>query len=324
MRKLNQNEINLINSDLAPFEKFIERKGWITDAFSTKYAGISIKAEEDAVLKGANGDTYLEGGKGRKRVIRLKESIFNDEKKRARTLYHELGHAILGLTSNNKDIVNRILESLVSTKKQNSEVLQEDTVIYLDGLNLLEEYLVEKFSIAMLQNAKGIPEPKKERCQHQKISGNYIYYATFDTNYGIFESLCDKFVGKTYGNLSNSIKASLSEEYFTGFFEKYDNVELMKILGNLGHIKRAIYSYAGHDKSRSTYAPEQIHQILDDTNGMIDNIQTRSKSCQISPEDISNASRNIVQSKPGNLSNGVEAIKGLIPRIFKRTGTKEK
>ena len=68
---------------------------------------------------------------------------------------------------------------------------------------VLEEYLVEKFSIAMMQNAKGIPEPKKGRCQHPQISGNYIYYASFDTNYGIFESLCDKFVEKTYGNLSN-------------------------------------------------------------------------------------------------------------------------
>lgn len=321
MRKLNQNEINLINSDLKPFEEFIKRKGWITDAFLTKYEGISIKAEEDAVLKGANGDTYLEGGK---RVIRLKESIFNDEKKRERVLYHELGHAILGLTSSNKDIVNRILESLVSTKRQNSKVLQEDNGIYLDGLILLEEYLVEKFSIAILQNAKGIPEPKKQRCQHPKISGNYIYYTTFDTNYGIFESLCDKFVGKTYGNLSNSIKAGLSEEYFTGFFEKYDNIELMKILGNLGHIKRAIYSYAGHDKSQSTYAPEQIHQILDDTSGMIDNIQTRSKSYQISPEDISDASRNIVLNKQGSLSNSIEEIQGLISRKFNRTGTKEK
>ena len=322
MRRLNQNEINLVNSDLVPFEEFIKRKGWINDTFSAKYEGISIMAEEDSVLKRANGDTYLEGGKGGKRVIRLKESIFNDEQKRARTLYHELGHAILGLTDSNENIVNSVLESIVLIKRQNSKVLKEDNVIYLDGLKLLEEYLVEKFSIAMMQNAKGIPEPQKGRCQHPQISGNYIYYASFDTNYGIFESLCDKFVEKTYGNLSNSIKAGLSEEYFTGFFERYDNVELMKILGNLGHVKRAIYTYGG--QSQYQYNPEQIHQILDDTNVMIDNIQTRSRSNQISPEDISYASRNVAQNNPGILSSGVRKSQGLFSRIFNRNKSQEK
>lgn len=322
MRKLSQDEINLINNDLEPFESLIKRNGWMNDIFLSKYEGISIVAEEDSILKGANGDTYLKGGKEGKRFIRLKNSILKDERKRARTLYHELGHGILGLTSSNSNTVNSVLESIVLTKKQNAQKLKEGNDVYLDGLKLLEEYLVEKFSIVMMQNVKGIPEPQKVRCQHPEISGNYIYYATFDTNYGIFESLCDKFVGKTYGNLANSIKSGLSEEFFTGFFEKYDNVELMKILGNLGHIKRAIYTYAGQNQYQ--YDPEQIHQILDDTNVLIDNIQTKSQSHRISPEDISAASINAAHSNPGTLSTGVRKSQGLFSRIFNKNKTQEK
>lgn len=320
MRKLSQNEINLINSDLKPFENFMKRNGWMKGIVLSKYEGISIVAEEDSILKGTNGDTYLEGGKGGKRFIRLKNSILKDERKRARTLYHELGHGILGLTSSTN--ANSVLESIVLTKKQNAQELKEDNDVYLDGLKLLEEYLVEKFSIVMMQNAKGIPEPQKRRCQHPKISGNYIYYATFDTNYGIFESLCDKFVGKTYGNLANSIKSGLSEKFFTGFFEKYNNVELMKILGNLGHLKRAIYAYAGQNQNQ--YDPEQIHVILEETDMLVDNIPTRSQSHYISPQDISDASIRAAHTNPGNLSSGVRKSQGMFSRIFNRNKTQEK
>ncbi len=322
MRNLSQDEINLINSDLEPFETLIKRNGWMNDIFLSKYVGISIVAEEDSVLEGANGDTYLQGGKGGKRIVRLKNSILKDERKRARTLYHELGHGILGLTSSDSNIANSVLESIVLTKRQNAKELKEGNDVYLDGLKLLEEYLVEKFSIVMMQNAKGIPEPKKERWYNPDISGNYIVYATFDSNYGIFESLCDKFVGKTYGNLANSIKAGLSEEFFTGFFEKYDKVELMRILGNLGHIKRAIYAHAG--KNQYQYNPEQIHEILDNTNVLIDNIQTRSQSHCISPQDVLDASRNVANNNPGRLSSGVKKSQGLFSRIFNRNKTQEK
>lgn len=116
MRKLNENEINLINSDLIPFETFIRINGWNNDIFLSKYIGIQFVAEEDLILKGADGDTYLEGGKEGKRFIRLKSSILKDEIKRARTLYHELGHAILGLTSSNSNTVKSVFESIVLTK----------------------------------------------------------------------------------------------------------------------------------------------------------------------------------------------------------------
>ena len=114
----------------------------------------------------------------------------------------------------------------------------------------------------------------------------------------------------------------MSEEYFTGFFERYDNVELMKILGNLGYVKRAIYTYGG--RSQYQYSPEQIHQILDDTNVMIDNIRARSISNQISPEDISYASKNVAQNNPGVLSSGVRKSQGLFLRIFNRDKSQEK
>lgn len=318
MKKLTETEINLVNSDLEPFEKYLQSVGMINEYFKKKYNGISIYTESKEVLKGANADTKLENGEGSKRYIRLGENIIGDDKKRARALYHEIGHAILGLTDSSKETVESVLSSIVNTRRNHSNELSSDAKIYLEGLKLLEEYLVEKFSIAMMQKVKGIPEPKKERCQHPGISGNYIYMASFDTNYGIFESLCDKLVGKTFGNLSNTLNAGISEKYFTEFFNKYDNVELMKILGNLGQVKRAIYSYAGQNNAQ--YNSNDIAQILRDTNSMIEAIQVN-QEYSINPTTINALTTDTMNKKTGKLSIALENAKNFFSKIFLKDQT---
>ena len=320
MRKLNKNEFNLLNSDLKPMEEFFRINGLESESYIKKYnRNLSISAMTQQELGGANGIIKKNNGKF---IIGLSEDIFGENRKRARALYHEFGHLLMGLNYSDERVTNIILNQIVKTKKENRVELKEEEGVYLDGLKLLEEYLVEKFSLGMMVMAKRIPEPPKVSLKTPPISGDYSYYSSFDTNYGIFESLCDKFVGKTYGNLTNSIKAGLSEKFFTGFFEKYDNIELMKILGNLGHIKRAIYAYAGQNQYQ--YNPEQIHRILDDTNELVDNIQTRSQSHHINPEDISNAGRNVLHNNPGALSSGMRKSHGLFSRIFNRTKSQEK
>lgn len=276
MRKLTDTEIDLVNSDLVPFEKYLQSIGMINEHLKNKYEKISIYAESKDILKGANADTRLKNGKGSKRNIRLSESIIKNNKIRTMALYHEIGHSLLGLADSSEEVIQSVLNSIVNNKRSHSNELLEDNGIYLDGLKLLEEYLVEKFSIAMMQNAKGVPEPQKQKCQHPGISGDYIYMASFDSNYGIFESLCDKLIYKTFGNLPDTLKAGFSEKYFTEFFDKYDNVELMKILGNLGNVKRAIYAFAGQNDLQ--YNPNDIAQILRDTNDMIDSIQIKQEN----------------------------------------------
>ncbi len=269
MRILNLNEINIINKrDFIPFLNYMNSRGWPT----TKISGVRIMSETKENLKGANGKTLVKDGE---RYVILSEDIINDEIQRTRILYHELGHYLLGLKNSSPQTIRKINEQIVYTRRENLDVLQEEALVYLEGLKLIEEYLVEKFSIGMTQNIKDIIMPKYKGVQVPKISGNYTFETTFANKYGIFETLCDKLVTKAYGNLGNTIKAGLDEKIFIGLFEKYDKVELMKILGNLGKIKNAIYSYAGYESSREGYTPEEVHKLLNETNEMIDNIQLK-------------------------------------------------
>lgn len=55
MRKLNNDEINLLNSDLIPFEIFLKTNDLLSDKVSSKYEGICFHIESKQELSGANG-----------------------------------------------------------------------------------------------------------------------------------------------------------------------------------------------------------------------------------------------------------------------------
>lgn len=270
MRNLKQEEIALINSDLNPFEQFFKINNLENERYMEKYnKNLSIVVENRDELKGAYAITRKNGEKN---TIGLHEDVLQDEIKRARALYHELGHILMGLGYSSPKVQEEVISNIVQIIEQNPDDLKEECGLYLDGLKLLEEYLVEKFSQILLFRAKGIPIPQRTSRKTPPISGEYSYYATFQSNYGIFESLVDKLIVKTYGNITNAIKSGLSEEYFTNFFKTYDKVEFMKMLGNFGKIKCAIYSHAG--QNNFNYEPKKIHDILRETNGIIDEIST--------------------------------------------------
>ena len=309
MRTLNPREVSLVNSDLGPLEEFFKINGLESEQYLKKYnANLTIIAESGNVLKGANGITRKNG---EQITIGLHEGIFENEHLRPRTLYHELGHALMGITYTSPKKQDEILSKIANTKKANENTLNEDVTVYLEGLRLLEEYLVEKFSFCMLENAKRMPIPQKRYgLSNPSISGNYTYDATFDTNYAIFESLGDKLVTKTFGSSNNAIREGLSENFFTSFFEKYNGVEFMKILGNLGHIKLAIYARAG--QNNYVYNPNEIHQRLVETNSMIDTIQ---------PEIVNQISATTIQAmerNPGEISTAVREKKGFFSRLIDR------
>lgn len=282
MRNLKQEEVVLINSDLKPFEQFFKINGLENERYIQKYnRNLCIVAESGDELKGTYAITRKNGEKN---TIGIHEGIFVDERKRSSALYHELGHILMGLGYSNQSVQDEVFNSIIQTKAKNPNELKEEDGVYLDGLILLEEYLVEKFSQVVSYRAKGVPVSQRESRKTPPISGEYSYYATFQSNYGIFESLGDGFIVKTYGNITNAIKSGLSEEYFTNLFKTYDNVELMKILGNFGKVKRAIYSYAG--QKNFDYEPEEIHETLKDTAVMIEKIRTRVTNNNPSTDDF--------------------------------------
>lgn len=276
MRKLNSDEINLLNSDLIPFEIFLKTNGLLSDKVSSKYEGINFHIESKQELGGANGVARI-NSQTRKRDIAILDTAMTDDRLRSNICYHELGHALMGMTSYERaDLKEKVLKHIFEIKKKHPKELTESTYTYLSGFSCLEEYLVEKFAQSMQVQCKKINVPKKQNYSCPSICADYSYWSTIDTKYGIFETICDELAGKTFGDLSTTIRAGLNEKYFGTFFDRFDEKEIMTILGNLGQVFQSIMNYAGNSISQyNEYSPYKIKQTLVDTEQLVKNIQPK-------------------------------------------------
>ena len=276
MRKLNSDEINLLNSDLIPFEIFLKTNGLLSDKVSSKYEGINFHIESKQELGGANGVARI-NSQTRKRDIAILDTAMTNDRLRSNICYHELGHALMGMTSYERaDLEEKVLKHIVEIKKKHPNELTESIHTYLSGFSCLEEYLVEKFAQSMQVLCKKINVPKKQNYSCPSICADYSYWSTIDTKYGIFETICDELAGKTFGDLSTTIRAGLNEKYFGTFFDRFDEKEIMTILGNLGQVFQSIMNYSGNSRSQyNEYSPDKIKQTLVDTEQLVKNIQPK-------------------------------------------------
>ena len=276
MRKLNSDEINLLNSDLIPFEIFLKTNDLLSAKVSSKYEGICFHIESKQELNGANGIARI-NSQIKKRDIGILDSAMTNDRLRSNICYHEIGHALMGLASYEKtDLEEKVLKHIVETKNKHPNELTENTHTYLSGLSCLEEYLVEKFAQSMQVLCKKINIPEKQNYSCPPICADYSYWSTMNTKYGIFETICDELVGKTFGDLSTTIRAGLNEKYFETFFDKFDEKEIMTLLGNLGQIFQAIINYSGNSRVQyNQYSPSEIKQTLVDTKQLVKNIKPK-------------------------------------------------
>lgn len=276
MRKLNSDEINLLNSDLIPFENFFKTNGLLSDKVSSKYEGINFHIESKQELGGANGVARI-NSQTRKREIGILDTAMTNDRLRSNICYHELGHALMGMASYERaDLEEKVLKHIVEIKKKHPNELTESIYTYLSGFSCLEEYLVEKFAQSMQALCKKINVPKKQNYSCSSICADYSYWSTTNSKYGIFETICDELVGKTFGDLSATIRAGLNEKYFGTFFDRFDEKEIMTILGNLGQVFQSLMNYSGHSKSQyNEYSPDKIKQTLVDTEQLVKNIQPK-------------------------------------------------
>lgn len=276
MRKLTIEEINLLNSDLIPLEQFLIKNHLFKKKVKDKYNGITFFAENKKNLKGANGFTQLNPQTRKKEIIIL-DSAIKDDNKRSNILYHELGHQLMGLKSyNEQDLIQKVLSYIVEIKKRYKKEVTENTLTYLSGFKCLEEYLVEKFSQTMQSICKRIDINKKEALYCPKICDNYHYFATIKNKYGIFETICDELINKTFGNIGIAIEKGLTEEYFETFFTKFDKKSIIKILSNLGKVYEKLMIYSGMKEDYYTdYSPQEIKQVLLETDFLVHNIQPK-------------------------------------------------
>lgn len=162
MRKLNSDEINLLNSDLIPFEIFLKTNGLLSDKVSSKYEGINFHIESKQELGGANGVARI-NSQTRKRDIAILDTAMTNDRLRSNICYHELGHALMGMTSYERaDLEEKVLKHIVEIKKKHPNELTESIHTYLSGFSCLEEYLVEKFAQSMQVLCKKINVPKNK------------------------------------------------------------------------------------------------------------------------------------------------------------------
>jgi hypothetical protein len=131
MRKFNSNEIDLINSDLLPFEKFLMINNLLSDKVKSKYEGITFHAESKQDLRGANGIARINFQTGEKDIGILDTAILND-RLRSNICYHELGHALMGMTSyEREDLEEKVLKHIVEIKKKYPNELRKYTYIFI-------------------------------------------------------------------------------------------------------------------------------------------------------------------------------------------------
>ena len=89
-------------------DEFFRINGLESELYKKKYnENLSIGVQSSDILKGANGKTYhLSDGKI---LIGLHENIIENGRMRTDTLYHELGHALMGMSYSSKATKDKII-----------------------------------------------------------------------------------------------------------------------------------------------------------------------------------------------------------------------
>lgn len=274
MRELNIREKVIIKKDLIPFEKYLNNNGLFYDKVKNKYKKINFYVETRSELGEGLGRIRNNSQTGEKKISIL-DSLMNNEKERAGTCYHEIGHALMGMASyDRKDLYDKVLKYIDIIKNTYPNELLEEKYTYFFGMQCLEEYLLERFSQEMLFRCKGIEKNRKKKLICPGICADYTYESSLETLYGIFETIGEELIIKTFGNIDTAIISGLKEEYFESFFKIFDGKEIMLILGNLGKVYQSIMYYANNlINNYRYYPPKRVKCFLLETKELVNNIE---------------------------------------------------
>ena len=280
MRKLNSIEKEKIKEDLLLLEEYLKSKDLFYDKVKNKFDSINFFVETKSELGGINGGFgRIRNLRSGKKEISILDDIMDDEKERASTCYHEIGHALMGMSSyDKKDIYDKVFNYINEIKRSYPYELLEEKFTYLLGMQCLEEYLVETFAQEMLFKCRGIEKSQKRQFTCPGICADYIYESTSKSKYGIFETIGEELVLKTFGNIDTAIVLGLKEKYFESFFKKFNEKEIMMILGNLGKVYQAIMIYTGNYRNNyKYYSQDRVKCFLYETREIVNNLQSQFK-----------------------------------------------
>ena len=267
MRNPTEAELKLLQTDLDALKKYCSDKKLITNKFKRQFNKVGVLIADFDGKQSIGGKTDYKN----KKVI-IRSDKMPDDIKRRHALYHETGHFLFGFSNFTEYEKRQVLKKIVKTRKNNKQLLSENTHLYLSGIRLLEEHIVEKFAISASHETLN---QAIEATQYVAPSfcGNYTFTTTFNSAYGVCESLCNNFLGKTYNSFDNILLDCLDSSFYKDLFEKYDNIALMQILAKFGHIYNSIITST---KTYENHSPIQMQEILESLPQMISQIKIKS------------------------------------------------
>ena len=276
----NEKELELLNGDIMALEKYCLQRFSGFTAFEERIDGVSIKiSKEVGDNKGAAGQADHYG-----KILTIREDMMMScDKDRRSILYHEIGHLLFGMKNIDKSVTMKIAKIVFETVKNNKNILDGKPEQYIRGLYLLEEYIVEKFAVNAACYTTNSKIQIYKNCMHV-ISGRYMYDTSFAGGYGVFETLCDRLIEKTYRNFDTLLAECLNSTFYLDLFEKYDKVELLRILGEFGYIYDTLMMYA---KDRTIRSASQTQKVLESISKNIDGIKTEHSHSSLGEESDS-------------------------------------
>lgn len=314
MRSPTKYELRLIQGDIYALEKYCLSKSLINDNFKKRFDGILIQiGEEVEGMEGAAGKAN-----SRNKTVIIRQDKIQDNMYRRHVLYHEIGHLLFGFKNLSDIDKNEIYKRITNTKLSNEQLSDVDSKQVASGIKLLEDYIVEKFAVKASHATLNRTIQREINARHV-ISGGYIFNTTFPGTYGIYETLCDELLEKAYGNFDNIQQSCLQSTFYKELFEKYDEIELIKILEKLGYVHDSVMSFG---KDRTIRSVPKTQEALEDLRQMIHEIKSktghRSNSNRVTPEGMAEVTRRCMQENPGLVSEGVGRTTGWFSRLFDR------
>ena len=110
------------------FEEWMKTNGFFNETVKRKIRQINIHVETGEELKSARGIAH-------NNRIGLNENIINDDIIRAKTLFHEMAHIIMGQKNCSQEAYNNILAEIINNTQSFQDALKLPPVVIFFAVN---------------------------------------------------------------------------------------------------------------------------------------------------------------------------------------------
>ncbi len=235
MRNLTEKENSDIKNDVEILLDFCLKNGLVNNLFEEKLKGINFRIGDFKNRPNAKARAEHSTKK-----IEVDEDVFESDYFRRRIIYHEIGHLLYDFNLNRLCEGALRIKLLDITKKNNLK--DANPLLAIAGFKLLQEYIVEKFSVLVASdslNKKIEVNPNSVG----KFSGCYTFSSTFGNSYGLYESICDELINKTYPNIIDMFKDCLNSNFYINLLNNYEEESIFRFMEKMGDFYNKSLAY---------------------------------------------------------------------------------